>query len=136
MNGRFHAVTVCTVLLCGCPVPGRAQEHVRMELHPRAVTVAPQIDGVLNDEAWTAEPLALDAWATYNPLRGEPARFQTSVWAAYDPKALYIAFHCLDPEPSQIKTSISRRDTVFNDDWVGLSLDSSAAGQVAYHMFV
>ena len=51
-------------------------------------------------------------------------------------KAIYFAFKCLDPEPDKIRTTISRRDNVWNDDWVGVSLDSSRAGQMAYHMFV
>src|SRR5262249_4765161 len=47
-----------------------------------------------------------------------------------------FAFKCFDAEPDKIRTTISRRDTVWNDDWVGVSLDSSRAGQLAYHMFV
>ena len=49
---------------------------------------------------------------------------------------LYFAFRCLDTQPDRIRTTISRRDNAFTDDWVGLSLDSSRAGQLAYHLFV
>ena len=73
---------------------------------------------------------------SYNPLRGEAEQQHTQVWVAYDGKAIYFAFKCLDPEPDKIRTTISRRDNVWNDDWVGVSLDSSRAGQIAYHMFV
>ena len=73
---------------------------------------------------------------SYNPLRGEPERQRTEVWIGYDRDAIYFAFRCLDAEPDKIRTTISRRDNVWNDDWVGVSLDSSRAGQVAYHMFV
>jgi len=73
---------------------------------------------------------------SYNPLRGQREQLQTQVWVAYDDKAIYFAFKCLDPEPDKIRTTISRRDNVWNDDWVGVSLDSSRAGQMAYHMFV
>ena len=37
---------------------------------------------------------------------------------------------------AQIKTSITRRDNIWSDDWVGLSLDALGTGQVAYHMMV
>ena len=106
------------------------------DLRARLVTTPPKLDGVLDDEAWTAMPEELDTWMSYNPLRGQAAQQHTQVWVAYDAKAIYFAFKCLDAEPGKIKTSISRRDTVWNDDWVGVSLDSSRAGQIAYHMFI
>src|SRR5205807_1030318 len=106
------------------------------ELHARHADVPPKIDGVLDDEAWSGAPLPLEAWVSYNPMRGERASEQTRVWVAYDNHALYFAFKCFDTEPEKIRTNISRRDDAFKDDWVGLSLDSSRAGQMAYHMFV
>jgi hypothetical protein len=80
--------------------------------------------------------MPLDGWASYHPLRGECAQQRTQVWVAHDDKAIYFAFRCHDAEPDRIKSTIARRDTVWNDDWVAVSLDSSRAGQVAYHMFV
>jgi hypothetical protein len=106
------------------------------DLRARLAGTPPKIDGALDDEIWSAAPLQLDRWMSYNPLRGEPERQRTEVWIGYDRNAIYFAFRCHDPEPDRIRTTISRRDTVWNDDWVGVSLDSSRAGQVAYHMFV
>ena len=106
------------------------------DLRARLVTTPPKLDGVLDDEAWTTMPEELDTWMSYNPLRGQAAQQHTQVWVAYDDKAIYFAFKCLDAEPGKIRTTISRRDTVWNDDWVGVSLDSSRAGQIAYHMFI
>ena len=106
------------------------------DLSARLATTAPKLDGVLDDEVWNGEPQPLDPWMSYNPLRGQLEQQRTQVWVAYDAKAIYFAFKCLDPEPDKIRTTISRRDTVWNDDWVGVSLDSSRAGQIAYHMFI
>src|SRR4030095_8044739 len=89
-----------------------------------------------DDEAWAREPLPLGTWMSYNPMRGEPAAEQTQVWMAYGDQALYVAFRCLDTHPERIRSTISRRDNVFPDDWAGFSLDSSRAGQLAYHLFV
>ena len=58
------------------------------------------------------------------------------MWVAYDDHYFYFAFKCDDPDPSAIKTSISRRDNIGGDDWVGLSLDSLGTGQLSYHMMV
>ena len=61
---------------------------------------------------------------------------QTTVWISYDADALYFAFRCDDPEPGGIKTSITRRDNIWQDDWIGLSLDALGTGQLSYHMLV
>jgi len=113
-----------------------AQTPSREALRARRATVPPKIDGLLDDELWSTDPLALDRWMSYNPLRGEPEQQRTSVWIGYDSEAIYFAFKCYDTEPEKIRSTISRRDNVWNDDWVGVSLDSSRAGQIAYHMFV
>ena len=55
---------------------------------------------------------------------------------AYDDRNIYFAFHCFDNEPDKIRTTISRRDSAFNDDWIAMSLDSAGTGQTAYHLFV
>jgi len=100
------------------------------------VSEAPAIDGQLNDPAWQQPPLPLGEWVTYNPLYGNKLVQRTEVWIAYDRVALYFAFRCHDPEPDKLKTAISRRDTIWNDDWVGLSLDALGSHQSSYDLFV
>ena len=96
--------------------------------------VAPKIDGVLDDELWKQPPLILGDWISYNPLYGEKQALRTEVRVGYDERNLYFAFHCFDAESDKIRTTISRRDNIFNDDWVGLSLDSAGTGQTSYHL--
>src|SRR5262245_59943884 len=94
------------------------------------------IDGALDDDAWNRPPVETGEWLSYNPLNGDRIPQQTHVWIAYDENYFYLAFKCDDPDPSGIKTSIARRDNAWNDDWVGLSLDSLGTGQLSYHMMV
>ncbi len=96
----------------------------------------PVIDGVLNDAAWQSPPLPLGTWLSNNPMFGERLPQQTEVWVAYDREYLYFAFRCLDPEPLKIKTSITRRDTLWDDDWVVVGLDALGSRQSSYEMFV
>ncbi len=132
---RFGAV-FCGVCLIFASADTYGQTAAPAELRARRITTPPRLDGVLDDEAWSQAPLPLKGWRSYNPMRGEEAAEQTYVWITYDDAAVYFAFRCLDTQPERIRTTISRRDNVFNDDWVGLSLDSSRAGQLAYHLFV
>ena len=110
----------------------------RPEFRVARANEPPKIDGVLDDDAWEQEPLPLGEWIAYNPLRGGtmPMQHRTDVRIAYDNRNIYFAFHCLDNEPDKIRTTISRRDSAFNDDWIAMSLDSAGARQTAYHLFV
>jgi hypothetical protein len=97
----------------------------------------PKIDGVLDDEAWKLAPLPTGEWQSYQPIRGDkmPPELRTEIRITYDDRNLYFAFHCFDNEPDKIRTTVSRRDSVFSDDWIAISLDSAGTGQTAYHLF-
>ena len=113
-----------------------AQEPAKASLQAVRVQTAPNIDGLLDDDAWRGDSQPTGEWLSYNPLHGDKIPQQTRVWIAYDSKFLYFAFQCDDPDPSRIKTSITRRDNIWADDWVGLSLDALGTGQTSYHLMV
>jgi uncharacterized protein DUF5916/cellulose/xylan binding protein with CBM9 domain len=130
-----RAGLIIPCLLAALPaVAAPAEDRPRLE--PRRVATPPTIDGRLDDEAWQGTTLPLTEWLTYNPLNGEKLTQQTEVRAAYDERYLYFAFHCVDPEPGKVRSTISRRDSMFDDDWVGLSLDSVGNGQSSYDLFI
>jgi hypothetical protein len=93
------------------------------------------IDGVIGEDEW-GPAIPADDWQSYNPLYGDRVPQRTTVWISYDAGSLYFAFRCDDPDPSAIKTSITRRDNIWQDDWIGLSLDALGTGQLSYHMLV
>ena len=136
MFAKAAIFAAISLIHAAMPSPLFAQVQEKADLRAVRIATPPKIDGILDDEAWTGDPLPLDGWMSYNPMRGEAAAERTLVWMGYDADALYIAFRCLDSEPARIRTNITRRDNAFSDDWVGLSLDSSRAGQLAYHLFV
>jgi hypothetical protein len=112
------------------------QAAARPQLRAVRVSKAPVIDGVLDDDAWTSSVQETGEWKSYNPLYGDTIPQHTTVWIAYDSDSIYFAFKCDDPQPAGIKTSITRRDNIWQDDWVGLSLDALGTGQQSYHMMV
>ena len=134
-----HLVTLFALTVSGTAAAQNAVAPAKAAIPPMAATAVsrpPVIDGSLDDEAWAGPPLPTGEWKSYNPLYGDTIPQHTTVWAAYDKDALYFAFRCDDPDPSGIKTSITRRDNIWSDDWVGLSLDALGTGQTSYHLMV
>ena len=134
MFARTRALVL--VMLVACPATAFTQAPPRPEFRVSVTSSAPVIDGALDDEAWQAAPLPTGEFLSYQPLHGDQLPQKTTVWLTYDADYLYFAFKCEDPEPSGIKTSITRRDNIWQDDWVGLSLDALGTGQMSYHLMV
>jgi hypothetical protein len=139
------AILTMFVGLALTPARGAAQPNstnqtsvlgTRPSLRSQRLTQPPIIDGLLDDEAWREPPVEIGEWLSYNPLHGEKVPQKTKVWVAHDTDYLYFAFQCDDPDPSAIKTSITRRDNIWSDDWVGISLDALGTGQFSYHLMV
>ncbi|MEQ1907406.1 MAG: DUF5916 domain-containing protein [Vicinamibacterales bacterium] len=125
------------LLLVVSAVPaGAADDPAAPVINALQLSTPPRIDGVLDDRAWSGSSIETGDWRSYNPLHGDTIPQATRVWVAYDADALYFAFQCDDPEPERIKTSVSKRDNIGADDWVGLSLDPTGTGQLSYHMMV
>ena len=103
-------------------------------LHPLAVTEAPVIDGRLDDAAWSGKPLVDGYFITNNPVYGLESDQKTRVWMAYDPHNIYLAFYCHDTDPGKIKASITRRDNLFGDDWVGVDIDTLGTRQTVHEI--
>jgi hypothetical protein len=112
--------------------PALEEEQV---IYPLKTETPPQIDGLLDDETWKIPPLTKD-FISYFPGYGEVMPEKTWVWITYDSGNLYFAFKCFDTQPQQIKTSITRRDNMYRDDWIGLSLDAQGNKHTSYHLFI
>jgi hypothetical protein len=111
------------------------RQNIRI-LEPVKVSTPPVLDGSLDDEAWKSAAVIDDVWITYNPVNGNELPQRTRAYMAYDDHNLYFAFHCLDSQPDQIKTSLTKRDGIFEDDWVGLSIDTVGGKKYGYEFFV
>ena len=127
-------VRVVAVLI-GLAASAPLAAQPRPSLEARRAVEPPTIDGRLDETEW-GDPLPAGDWLSYNPLHGDRVPQHTAVWVSYDADALYFAFRCDDPDPASIKTSITRRDNIWQDDWIGLSLDALGTGQQSYHMLV
>ncbi|MCU0290035.1 MAG: carbohydrate binding family 9 domain-containing protein, partial [Acidobacteria bacterium] len=101
-------------------------------LYPKHTLSPLKIDGVLDDPAWKDGPIIGEPFITNHPVYGEKLPQHTEIYLTYDHNNIYAAFYCHDPEPEKIKTSISRRDNIGTDDWVGIDLDAMGNRQCTY----
>ena len=110
-------------------VPGSSEEtspdlvvkksYVTLGIRPES---APVIDGTLSDPVWEKVPWGGD-YIEFQPDENTDPSVATEFKILYDPKNLYIAFRCHDPEPDKIERRLSRRDG-FAGDWVEVNIDS------------
>src|SRR5882724_1248579 len=90
----------------------------------------PTIDGKLDDEIWKSAIVLKDFYQIQPGDNIAPSK-PTEVMLGYDSKFIYIAFHCYD-EPDKVRATIPKRDSIFNDDYVGILFDTFNDGRKAY----
>ena len=93
---------------------------------------APIIDGRLNDEVWNQAVKLKDFYQTSPGDNIAPSQ-PTEVFLGYDSNTFYVGFHCYD-DPSKVRANIARRDDIFNDDYVGMLLDTFNDHRKAYEL--
>jgi hypothetical protein len=127
---KLPIAAFCVVVLLLSFSPMFAQEVFR----PLRTDAPPTIDGMLDDPVWRSAP-SVNRFKTWRPDFGAEMIADTRVFAAYDAENLYFAFRCYDPEPAEIKTSVSNRDNIRSDDWIAINLDSFNDQQSLYVLY-
>ncbi|MGI9257961.1 MAG: DUF5916 domain-containing protein [Gammaproteobacteria bacterium] len=128
----FRKLPICflaTVALCLLFVDAVA----RVSNLPR--TDSPiKIDGILDEDAWQhATQIEIDTET--NPGENIPARVATVAYIVENGEKLYIAFDARDPEPAAIRAYLQDRDSAWNDDFVGIVLDTYNDERRAFEFF-
>jgi len=98
-------------------------------------SVAPVIDGKLDEDAWETA-LKFTDFKTWQPDFGKEPSQKSEAYFLFDAENFYIAFRCYDTDPGLIKANMSKRDGMFEDDYVGLCLDTFSDAQNAYLLMV
>jgi hypothetical protein len=94
-----------------------------------------QVDGVLDDAIWRealAVPLTVETWPRENAV----PEVETTVYIVENGDQLMIAFDARDPDPESIRAYLRDRDSAFNDDFVGVVLDTFNDERRAFEFFV
>ncbi|MEX0980267.1 MAG: DUF5916 domain-containing protein, partial [Gemmatimonadota bacterium] len=101
----------------------------------RLTTAAPDIDGVLDDEAWRTAPVA-DGFVQFRPREGIRASQPTEARVLYGDDALYVAIRAYDAAPDSIVGQLTRRDESSYSDWLWVMIDSYLDRRTAFRFGV
>ena len=94
-----------------------------------------EVDGSVAEAAWQdAATISLAYEIRPGDNTTPPAR--TTMRIGHTDDALYLAFIAHDPDPARIRAHLTDRDDAFNDDFVGVMLDTFDDNRRNYEFFV
>ncbi len=93
------------------------------------------INGVLDEKAWE-EALKFNLDIEVMPAENVPAPVDTECYLIYDTTHLYFGCRAFDPEPHKIRAYLSDRDEAWQDDSIGLIIDTFNDQNRAFAFFV
>ena len=111
---------VLAIILITASAFGQAPEKKRYQA--TFITVAPVIDGVVDEEVWNFGEW-IDDFTQYEPYNGQQPSQKTVFKILFDDNNLFVAIKSFDSSPDSIVKRLTRRDQV-DGDMVGLVFDS------------
>jgi hypothetical protein len=93
------------------------------------------VDGRLDEADWQSA-LRVELPFEVNPGENLPASARTEALLLYGDDQLSVAFRVSDPRPAEIRARYTDRDTAFQDDFVGIVVDTFNDQRRAYEFFV
>ena len=93
-----------------------------------------KIDGNFEDAGWKGAAIARN-FAEHSPGDRIKPPVETEVLVTYDDDNFYLGFLCAD-DPRTVRASLRDRDEIFEDDCVGMFLDTYGDASWAYEILV
>ncbi|MEP7347455.1 MAG: DUF5916 domain-containing protein, partial [Gemmatimonadaceae bacterium] len=87
------------------------------------------IDGYLNERVWNSAAI-LTGFSRYAPTDGFAADDSTEVMVWYSPTAIHFGIRAF-AEPGTVRATLSDRDKIFGDDYIGIFLSTYNDGRQA-----
>jgi hypothetical protein len=91
------------------------------------------VDGALDEPAW-CNALSFELNYEVRPGENVPPPVRTVLRVTYDDRTVYFGFEAFDPDPSEIRARYSDRDEAWEDDWVGVVIDTFNDQRRAYEL--
>jgi hypothetical protein len=115
------------------PTPGKNFVSKDAPAHIPKLAKAPVVDGVINADEWKDAAVFGD-FLQIQPGDNIAPSSPVETMMGYDAKNLYIAFHVVE-DRSKVRASVARRDNIFDDDYIGVYLDTFNDQRRAYVLF-
>lgn len=100
----------------------------RLDLQKAAGTIS--VDGDLDDAGWVGAKVAT-SFAETNPGDQAEPPVKLETWVTFDEENLYLAY-LVEDDPARIRANMSDRDRIWQDDYVGMILDTYGDNAWAY----
>ncbi|HVY64006.1 MAG TPA: DUF5916 domain-containing protein [Gammaproteobacteria bacterium] len=114
------------------PTPVAGASAAALHLPHSAAEV--HVDGVLDDPVWK-DAVVIDLTTETGPGENVPAPVETHAYLVEDGTRLLVAFDARDPHPETIRAYLRDRDRAYNDDFVGIVIDSFNDRRYAFEFF-
>jgi hypothetical protein len=134
-TGGANVASTAPVIRRGETPPPAASKASPNVASSSKVSVAPVLDGKLDDPAW-ADAQSIDSFLEYEPNQGVESRFKTDVRVVHDDKYLYIMARMYDPAPDSIVSLLSRRDVRTQSEQIKIMIDSYHDRMTGYEFCV
>ena len=93
------------------------------------------VDGVMDEAVWKVATKMVLKYEN-NPGEGLAAPVKTEVYFYENGKSLNVAIIAYDPNPELIRASLRDRDALWDDDYVGIIIDTFNDQRSGYEFFV
>ena len=119
---RPGALALLLALAASAPALGQPVERRQLAAAP-VEAGAIRLDGVLDEAAWDAAPVAA-GFVQYAPAPGVPTAEATEARVLLGPTALYVGMRMHDAQPEAIDARLARRDAFVLTDRAFVGIDS------------
>ena len=93
------------------------------------------IDGVPDEDFWS-QARTIELIYETQPADNAPAAVKTTAYIADNGREVLLAFRAEDPDPSKIRAFLRDRDSLWNDDFIGFTIDTFNDQRRAYEFYV
>lgn len=93
------------------------------------------IDGELNEDVWKNAGTA-ENFTEISPGDNVKPEVETTVKIFYDDDNIYFGYTCYEKDMESVRASLSDRDRMYGDDWVGPFIDTYSDLKQGFEMYV
>ena len=118
---------VIALIMCYGVLASQELNLNKKQLNAKKIEIGIQIDGNLDEDAWTNSSIASN-FVQRSPNPGAEPSQKSEIKVLYDNSGLYIGARLYESNPDSILRQVTQRDEIGNSDWFGLFIDSYRDG--------